>query len=524
MPGQNAFAFNGTAFVPTNRDLTAVLRARTTPTTFSTVTKGYTLSAGNPATQVWVGLPPGATITGFRNVRTGSTPNQQNSIWVDFSCDSSTLISDFTVFLSIGGGSYNPVATLSAATRTYNYGFISADTTYTFYIRTNGVNGQQVSSPAASTSLAGASLVTTISGSQTTTTATVSWTVTAGVYQEFYVYDGATFLATVAATELGTSFSYTRTGLSEGTSNTFRVTGKNKDGFISGHRELVVTTNTVPTTSISWESTSATLYSGFRVTWTGSAGVTYEPEQSSDNVNWTALGTSQSGAGTKLSNTISPAYADDTYVRVRYYTDGEVIKYTNVKSVTPGRPLVQENQWSGEFGPITDTYTVNTPSSIANGSTNGQSLTAWGDATYLSLTGSTSRDYRISRFRVKGERITSGVSLSSTSRRIAIKTASDSSAVRKTDFDAAAPGTWITFGSTWAYESYPNAAATQTTRSFGLRDNISYWDSSQGRWEYSDGQANFWPSGRITWTAELQYYYRDYGLVTTQTQVDSTYT
>lgn len=523
MPGQNAFAFNGTAFVPEDRNLTAALRARATPTTFSGVSRAYTLSAGNPATQFWLGFPPQAVITGFRNVRTGSAPNLANSIWVDFSCDTSTLTASFTVFVSIGGGAYSPVATLLSTDREYNYGYISANTTYSFYIRTNGIAGQNTTSSASSTSLAGAALVSTISGSQTTTTATVSWTVPASTYQEFYVYDNATLLATVSATELGTSYSYTRTGLTEGFVNTFRVYGKNKDGFTSGYREQSVTTNTVPTTTIYWEDAATTRYSNFRVFWTGSTGVTYEPQYSPDNSTWYALGSAQSGSGTKYSDYLSPSYADDHFIRVKYYTDGETIKYTNVRSVTPGRVQIDEFQWSGEYGPFTDTYAVNTPTSIPNG-TPGASTIAWGNATALSLTGTTSTDYRVSRFRVNGTRITSGVSLSSTSRRIAVKTASDTSANRTTSFDSAANNTWIEFGSTWGYQSYPSAAANQTARTWGVRDNISYWDSGQARWEYSDSQANFWPSGRVTWTAEIQYYYRTYSLVTVQTHVPSTYT
>jgi hypothetical protein len=248
MAGSNAFAFTGTAFVPEDRDSTASMSVRTSPTVFSTVSRVYTLSEGVAATQVWIGFPPVPTAPTYRNERTGTFPNLNNAIQVDWTCETSALIASFDVFVKIGTGTYSIAANVSSATRTYNYGVIPAGTTYSFYVRANGVSGLTTTSTESSTSLAAPGVVsnlreTSISPSSLTWT----WDVTGGVYQKFDIYrwNGSSYVynTTLNATESGTSFTHTWSGLSERTSYSIRVYGYNRNGHWSGPVDDTATTS-----------------------------------------------------------------------------------------------------------------------------------------------------------------------------------------------------------------------------------------------------------------------------------------
>jgi len=530
MAGQNAFAFNGTAFVPEDRNLTAGISVFSTPTTRVGVARAYTLTAGAPSSQMWVGFPPTPVITEIANDRTGTFPNLVNSVLVKWSSDESSLIGSFTVFAKIGTGPYAAVATVASNLRQYRYGAINANTQYDFYIRSNGTAGLNSTSTASGISLSSPGLVSVLSSSSTTSTATVSWTVTAGVYQRFDIYDNATYLGTVDATSTGTSFSYTRTGLSQGTAYNFRVYGINYNNHAGSFREANVTVQTMPVPTISWADTSATKYGDYRITWTGSAGVTYQPEYSPNDVNWYNWGTSKSGTGTHNSDqTFTPAYNDDHWMRLYVY-DGEVAAYSNKVKVTPGRPLVtyQAWGWAGTEGEESDridsTYSVNTPSSLTAGTTHNETKILWGNENALLLQATTTVNVRVIDFRVKATLITSGVSLSSDSRRVAVNT--NNNAGRSTLFDNGGNPTTINFGGGFGYENTNTDRAVRTLHTYGVRDNISYWDkNTNGRWEYNSvsGQGNFWPSGRVKWEAELRWHRQDWETYTSQTQVNSTY-
>jgi hypothetical protein len=248
MAGSNAFAFTGTAFVPEDRDSTASMSVRTSPTVFSTVSRVYTLSEGLAATQVWVGFPPVPTAPTYRNERTGTFPNLNNAIQVDWTCETSALIASFDVFVKIGTGTYSLAANVTAETRTYNYGTIPAGTTYSFYVRANGISGLTATSTESSTSLAAPGVVsnlreTSISPSSLTWT----WDVTGGVYQKFDIYrwNGSSYVynTTLNATESGTSFTHTWSGLSERTTYYIRVFGYNRNGHWSGSVDDGATTS-----------------------------------------------------------------------------------------------------------------------------------------------------------------------------------------------------------------------------------------------------------------------------------------
>lgn len=527
MAGQNAFAFDGTAFVPEDRNLTAAISVYTTPTTRRGVARAYSITDGNPASQFWIGFPPTPQITEVTNERTGTFPNLNNSIVVKWSSDESSLIGSFTVFAKIGAGSYTPVATVASNVRQYVYGSIAADTQYEFYVRSNGTAGLNSTSQVSGISLASPAQVSVLSSSSNTTSATVSWTVPAGVYQRFEVRAGTVLLDTVNATAGGTSYSFTRVGLSEGTSYNFRVFGINYNNHISTFRETNVTTTTLVVPTIYWEDTSATRYSSFRVYWTGSSGVSYQPQYSPDNVNWYNLGGVQSGTGTKYSDYISPGYNDDHWIRVYVYDAFGATRYTNSRKVVPGYTSTSSGWgWNGVIGAesprIDSLYEVRTPSSFTNGTTHGESKILWGNSEAFLLRSTDVDNVRVLDFSVKATLITSGVSLSSDSRRVFINVANNGA--RSTAFDNAANGTRLTLGGAIGYYNTGSQRNTGPLLTWGVRDNRSYWDKNvNGRWEYDNtsGQGNFWPSGRVEWEARLRWYRQAW--ITVTSSANSTY-
>lgn len=242
MAGSNAFAFTGSAFVPEDRQLTATLSVRTSPTSFSAVARAYNLTESG-ASQIWVGFPPEPTITGFVNNLTGSFPNRANSITVEWEVDESTLISGFDIFVAVGAGPSTKVTTVPLASnaRSYEYGFIAADTTYTFIVRCLSISGLATNSDPDSFSLAAPAPPSNLrETSQTSSSITWSWDVTAGTYQSYEVQrsaDNVTWLPAVAVsgTEIGTTFTSQWTGLLEHTTYYLRVRGRNYNGHWSAY-------------------------------------------------------------------------------------------------------------------------------------------------------------------------------------------------------------------------------------------------------------------------------------------------
>ena len=387
MAGSNAFAFTGTAFVPTDRNSTASMSVRTSPTVFSTVSRVYTLSAGVAATQVWIGYPPVPTAPTYRNERTGTFPNLNNSIWVDWTCDTSTLIASFDVFVKIGAGTYSIAANVSAATRTYNYGVIPADTTYSFYIRANGVSGLNTTSTETSTSLAAPAAVsnlreTSISPSSLTWT----WDVTGGVYQKFdiYRYNGASYVynTTLNATESGTSFTHTWSSLSERTAYYIRVYGYNRNGHWSGNLDDNATTSNAAPDAPSCSATATDVASepAGNTNTVASAtryfSVTVDPsddpifaevylEVSSDNVNWSDVTSWTDNTNSKTHNYAVTVTSTSTgvtrYFRARQRDNQDLYSgYTasgSVTSDTLGRTYVSSS-YNQAFGTLFNDYVL----------------------------------------------------------------------------------------------------------------------------------------------------------------------
>ena len=529
MPGQNVFAFNGTAFVPTDRNLTAGISAFSPAPTRKGVSHVYTLQNGLAVTQVWQGFPPTPTAPTYRNTRTGTFPNLNNSIQVDWTCESSSLIASFDIFKSVNGGTYTLAANVTAATRTYNYGAITAGSTHTFYVRANGTNGLTATSTATSTTLAAPSTVGTLSSSKTTTSVTASWTVPAGTYQRFHVYAGATYLGEVAATETGTSYSFTRSSLAQNTAYNIRVYGQNYNQHWSTYTEVDITTNTLPIPSISWSDNSATKYSDWSITWSGTAGITYQPQYytytpPSTVSGWLDNDMTQSGSGTKTSVTRNVAYGSTLYMRV-YVTDAHGADgYTGQIQVTAGRPLIQSTstaQWGGDSTTGTYTQTVSTPSAnYANGSS-GATTTHWGDSTAITVSSThQGTDRKVTNVIITATKVSgfSG-SLTSDTRRLAVNL--NGTAAREQYFDGVSSKVPLDTGHTLGY------ANANRTVYYGLRDNVSYWNTG-GSWRYSSstGTNNFWPSDRTRFVMTVYYterYWQAAVTTTTQTQVNSTY-
>lgn len=311
MPGQNAFAFNGTAFVPTDRNLTASLSAFSPAPTRKGVARAYQLVNGSPAQQFWQGFPSTPSNLSFRNERTGIFPNLVNSIWLDWEAAESTIIASFDVFLKIDSGNYNPIANVGAAVRTYNYGPIEAGKTYSFYVRCNGSNGLTATSQEASTSLPAATPPTNLrETSVSPTSLTWTWDFTAGVFQRFYVYrwNGSSYVynTEVLPTQVATSATHTWSSLSENSSYQIAVAGQNYDGFWSTQIfDTASTSNADPLSpSLSASATDVTSEPAGNTNTTASAtrffALTVDPwddplfaevylEVSSNNTDWSAV-------------------------------------------------------------------------------------------------------------------------------------------------------------------------------------------------------------------------------------------
>lgn len=341
MPGQNAFAFNGTAFVPTDRNLTAGISVFSPAPTRKGVSYVHTLADGAPATQVWEGYPPQPSAPTYRNIRTGSLPNRQNSLWVDWTCDTSSLISTFTIFGRVGAsGAYSVVGTVAANVREFNYGYLDADTTYYFYVRANGINGLNSTGDPSNTSLASPSAPTNLRETSTSSSSiTWTWDFTADTYQRFHIYryNGSSYVynTEVIPTISATSATHSWTGLSENSTYYIRVYGQNYNGHWSSNIDDGATTGNAapaaPTISVSKVSvaSSPAVRTSTSSTQTRSFTVTVDPwddplfsevflEVSSDNANWTEIKTWADNTNSKThTHSVSTTTAITRYYRAR---------------------------------------------------------------------------------------------------------------------------------------------------------------------------------------------------------------
>ena len=509
MAGSNVFANTGAGFIPADRNSTASVNARNTSGGFTGVPRVFYTT---PQSRIWLGYPAPATGLTVSNNRTGTFPNLANKIVVTWTLPTVVVpISGFNIFASTGGGFVKLNSSLlSSSTTSYDYGNQSVGT-YSFYIETVGINNLKTSTSAQSRTLAAAPGVGAISSSKTTTSVTGSWTVTAGVFQRFHVYDSGTYLGEVLATESGTSYSWTRSSLSQGTAYNIRVYGQNYDGFWSGYNEANITTNTLTAPTISWSSSSATKYSDWSVTWTGVAGETYQPEYY--KTSWLNNGGTLSGAGTKTSPTQTTAYDTTLYMRVQVTDQHGATATTNQINVKAGRVLIQESSWKDAGRAY---YSNSHGANAAN----------WGNISGLSFVCNSEQDWYIHEAKITGYSVhspTKDITLV-TNRRMRVN--SSYSIFRAYNFDglrnsSSSPAEFYTSArNNWS----TSEGAGWATYNYGVSDDATYFDYNSIAWRYGDGVADNWNGGAASVIGmRIDAQKRVYTTTTTQSQVDSTY-
>lgn len=245
MPGQNAFAFTGSAFVPTDRNLTATIRSLPS----SDISYVYSISTGIK-TQIWQGFPPTVTNLVVAYTQPGTFPNKANSVAINWDLAESALTASQNVYLKIGAGSYSQIATgLSAATRTYSYGFIPADTDYVFYVETVSTAGLKRQSLPVTARLSGAASLSTFTGAAASSTQlNFTWTMPNALsFQRFFIQystDNATWgtATQINANQSSTSFTTSLTGLSEVTLRYARIYAIDYNGYQSPYSFASATT------------------------------------------------------------------------------------------------------------------------------------------------------------------------------------------------------------------------------------------------------------------------------------------
>lgn len=318
MAGTNAFAFTGSAFVPEDRSLTATIKARSNATSFSGVSRAYTISESGK-TQFWIGYPPAPTITSITNSPTGTFPNKSNSITVNWSIDESTITSGFDIYVAVGGGGHQKVnpSRLAANARSYTYGSILQDTVYSFIVTCVSVADLITNSSASTTSLSTPAAPTGLTSSaQTTSSITWSWTVPEDTFQSYQVqssvngidWQQSVSVAGSNAIPAVTTFTYQLTPITENTTRHLRVRGFNMNGHWSAWTSAssATTTNAPPPTpsiaasyvavgsSPRYTNTGGTVTRTINTTVTPSADPTFlkiELLESSDNINWSIVQT-----------------------------------------------------------------------------------------------------------------------------------------------------------------------------------------------------------------------------------------
>ena len=248
MPGANVFAYDGTGYKPTDRNLSAGIFARSASLTG--VLYAYQLSkpaAVTVATQIWQGFPPTPSQVTFLHGTTGTAPNATNRTTISWTCASSALLSKFEIYRKVGAGSFTALSTtISSAARSYTVDSHAAGTLYTYYVRAVGISGltrdgAQNSFTLTAPSLAGVSLAALSS-----TSSSLTWrlTVPAGTFQRVEWYrstDNSTFnynsMTTIGSS--ATTVDHTQTNLTERTAGYVRCKLYNYSNHATGNTSSV---------------------------------------------------------------------------------------------------------------------------------------------------------------------------------------------------------------------------------------------------------------------------------------------
>lgn len=509
MAGQNAFAYDGEAFIPEDRDSTASLRVRAAGTTsLNGVLNVYKTSPS--LSPVWSGTPPVVESFSAANSRTGTFPDLANNIVLSWTLPEVSLISGFDIFYDAGVGFTKINGSLvSKSSTSYEVGFKPAGT-HRFYVKSVGVNGISSTTSISEVTVPSSGLVSVLSSSKTTGTATVSWTVTAGVFQRFHIYDNSTYLGEVLATGSGTSYSYTRTGLSQTTSYNFRVYAQNYDGIFGSFREANVTTNTLPIPSISWSDSSSTKYSDWSITWTAVNGVTYQPEYYVSS--WANNGSTVTGTGSKTSPTQTVSYGQTLYMRLKV-NDAYTTGYTSQIQVTAGRPLITETSWKTGSSTLYE-YIVD-----AN-------APGWGNLNALTFSCTSTQDYYFDSCSLSAYSLQSPFKeITRTDRRARYQAYSgaNTGTYRTQYFDGStSPGSFsIGVNSEWHTSEGTGAVVYY----FGVADEPYFYINGANRYaNVSNGTIDNWNLGANSrFFIRVYATPRNYTTTTTQTQVNSTY-
>jgi hypothetical protein len=227
MAGANVFAYDGTGYKPTNRDLTAAISSRTA-SGYTAVTYCYQLSkpaAVTISTQIWQGFPPIPSQVTFSQGYTGAAaPDNSNRTTISWTCDSSTLLARFELYQKIGTGSFTAVSTaISSAARSFTVDNHAAGTLYTYYVRAVGISGLTRSGTENSFTLTAPVLTGVSISVPTTTSSSLTWRATfpSATFQKivWYRWNGSSWvLNTSAALSAGaTTADHTWSSLSERT-------------------------------------------------------------------------------------------------------------------------------------------------------------------------------------------------------------------------------------------------------------------------------------------------------------------
>lgn len=226
--GQNAKAFVGGSFTPSGT-ASGTFKARTT--SFTPVK-----TARQSSTTIWSGYAGAPTIGSASNTVIGNVPNKTNSISVSWTHGGSPVLDGFNVYVkTTGGWSLANSGLISSTARSYTYGAISPDTTYTFKVEAVSKSDiAQETSGTTNISLASPSAPTPSASTVTTTSVSWSWPAPGTDYQEFAIRTSSDNSNWSSASYVGLNTTHQITGLSENVTRYIQVAGRNYNNHWSG--------------------------------------------------------------------------------------------------------------------------------------------------------------------------------------------------------------------------------------------------------------------------------------------------
>ena len=287
--------------------------------------------------QYTAGLP--GTVTGV-----GGTSNASTQSVVSWTAPDSngTPIVDYIVQYSISSTFASGVTTfsdgISASVSTTVTGLTNGTT---YYFRVKAVNAVGESS-SWSTISAGAVPATApnapVIGTATASdrSVTINWTAStapggAPVTYTIALWDNVQGWYTTS-TSTGTSKVFTARNDRNYIGRVYASSSAGSSGY-SDNSNQVSPAMVIPT--MNWVDSSATKYSDWSMSWTGTSGYSYQPQKY--YTSWADFGGSQSGSGAKTSDSFTVGYTGTVYGRIKVTDPDGVVDYTNQRYVTAGR-------------------------------------------------------------------------------------------------------------------------------------------------------------------------------------------